>query len=332
MAGPKKVWYASHILGPRWGKDREMIQKPTTLVLGAGASMPYGFPSGKGLKEKILNFGPEVLENIGSERARQLHQELKENQLREFQKKLLNSSQPSVDAFLEHRPEFMVLGKLLIAVALIEHEDTDTLVHTDDWYQYLWKRMDTSFSDFHGNQLSIITFNYDRSLEHFLHTALVDSYSLSEKNAAEKLKRVPIIHVYGQLGLLEWQANDDEKANVRPYSSDAETEDINTAARGIQILSEGKSDKFSETYRLMGEAELVYFLGFGYNETNMERLNLTALGSEYNDPHRYMGGSCYDLTEAEKEDFQFRYAGLKLGDIDHTAHAFLRNERRFLRS
>jgi len=30
-----------------------MIKVPTTLVLGAGASMQFGFPSGSGLKTRI---------------------------------------------------------------------------------------------------------------------------------------------------------------------------------------------------------------------------------------------------------------------------------------
>jgi len=301
-----------------------MIQTPTVLVLGAGASVPYGFPSGKKLKKRILDSGPKVHEDVG---------ERDEGRFLEFQRTLRHSAQPSVDAFLEHRSELMDLGKALIAHQLIAHENTNALFKTEDWYQYLWQRMGTSFDEFDRNQLSIITFNYDRSLEHFLFTALVNSYRVSGEDAAEKLKHIPIIHVYGQLGLLEWQGNDDEGANVRPYGHDRTIQAIRIAARGIQILTEGKdeSDKFQQARDLVHRAKLVYFLGFGYNTTNMKRLQLPVHGSPNYDAARYMAGSCYSLTEAERKIIEVN-EGLRLGHISHTAHEFLRNEETFLRS
>ncbi|MGD1089626.1 MAG: hypothetical protein ABR955_13025 [Verrucomicrobiota bacterium] len=32
-----------------------MITKPTTLILGAGASKPFGFPTGNEIKERVLS-------------------------------------------------------------------------------------------------------------------------------------------------------------------------------------------------------------------------------------------------------------------------------------
>ena len=90
-----------------------MIRTPTVLVLGAGASMPYGFPSGQGLKENIISFGAEVHKRI--EHLPRCTQE----RFQEFQRELRYSSQSSVDAFLEHRPELVPLGKALIALAWI---------------------------------------------------------------------------------------------------------------------------------------------------------------------------------------------------------------------
>jgi hypothetical protein len=36
-----------------------MINKPTTLILGAGASAPFGFPTGNELKEKVLSLADD---------------------------------------------------------------------------------------------------------------------------------------------------------------------------------------------------------------------------------------------------------------------------------
>jgi hypothetical protein len=73
-----------------------MISKPTVFVLGAGASMPYGFPSGKALCNSICNdtrnwpsFGIDT------------------DIYHEFATALQTTKQSSVDAFLEHRQEFL---------------------------------------------------------------------------------------------------------------------------------------------------------------------------------------------------------------------------------
>ena len=51
-----------------------MITEPTVLVLGAGASMPYHFPSGLGLTQELISAldGERVDENPGLARAHQL--------------------------------------------------------------------------------------------------------------------------------------------------------------------------------------------------------------------------------------------------------------------
>jgi len=310
-----------------------MIQTPTVLVLGAGASMPYGFPSGRDLKNKIVKSPSHVY--LLPRAAKNPLEAQKWNQKCDLLRQDLRlSAQASVDAFLEHRPDHLELGKRLMAHMLISVENPNGLYPDDpDWYQYLWQRMGTSPDKFHENKLSVITFNYDRSLEHFLFTALVNSYRLSKEDAAEQLKHIPIIHVYGQLGLLEWQANKDEEANVIPYGGKPTAEVALPAARGIQILPEGKKEsaEFHKAHELLIQAESVYFLGFGYNPTNMERLKLPLHGTEHYSDSRLLAGSCYHLTKAEKSVFQNRYSGLQLRDENHKACEFLRNETRFLR-
>ncbi len=72
-----------------------MIEVPTVLILGAGASNPYGFPLGWDLLKKMC-------EVLADERQR-LFQQLKEyghraDEISNFGYTLLRSGQQSVDA------------------------------------------------------------------------------------------------------------------------------------------------------------------------------------------------------------------------------------------
>lgn len=309
-----------------------MIERPTVLVLGAGASIPYGFPSGHRLKKKIITTSPH--EFVPSLTTKGVTEKSWRVKCEQFCDDLKLSSQPSVDAFLERRPKDMELGKQLIAHVLISCENRNSLCPADpDWYQYLWWQMDRDFDAFRENKLAVITFNYDRSLEQFLLTALMKSYDKSLEEAAVELKSIPIIHVYGQLGLLEWQANDDQKADVRPYDIERTRETIKIAARGIQILSEGQGEsaQFRKAHDLLIAAERVYFLGFGYNETNMERLKLPLSGTPCYDSQRRMFGSSYGRTVEENNVTQIKYQPLiKLRNPAYNAYDFLRHEESFL--
>ena len=89
-----------------------------------------------------------------------------------FRETLLTSNQPSVDAFLESWPteEFTEIGKTVIAIKLIGSEKLSLLERKRDrkWYEYLWNELGTTKQDFSHSKLSVITFNYDRSLEYTL--------------------------------------------------------------------------------------------------------------------------------------------------------------------
>jgi hypothetical protein len=99
----------------------------TVLILGAGASIPYGFPSGADLVIRICARGAGAYRAFGIE----------EQQAAEFIQALRASEQPSVDAFLEHRPNFMHVGMVAIAATLVECEQEANLRKPGEWYGYL---------------------------------------------------------------------------------------------------------------------------------------------------------------------------------------------------
>ncbi len=265
-----------------------MITKRTVFVLGAGASHPYGYPSGRELLQEI--FG-----HLGNSHWISFLSQLgvQEKAITSFRSQLYLSQQPSVDTFLEHRREFSDIGKLSIALALMTHEVEENLFGFSKrevgFYHYLFTQLNTGWEEFGNNQLSIITFNYDRSLEHYLFTALKNTYARPSYDKAQPdefnaqpLSKIPIIHVHGSLGPLPWQ-----EEGGRPYSellrfSEAPLQaakDVETASKGILIVSEAEHStaEFNRAFDCLKSAERIYFLGFGYHIPNLVKLGLGKL-------------------------------------------------------
>lgn len=249
-----------------------MITTPTVLVLGAGASAPYGFPVASELKERICS--AFVKDSVP---VRMLHEgsEIPMNVFLEFRDAFYKSGQSSVDAFLEHRPAFIAVGKLAIAYSLMPYESEDALFESTgsrggNWYQYLSEKLNASFEKFGENRLSVITFNYDRSLEHYLLTTLQNAHGRSLEECAEMLRKIPIHHVYGQLSRHPYP---DKQA--RPYNPERGTyKSVGYAARGITLLHDEAKPELEAARQVLKTAERICFLGFSYHPINLDRLRL----------------------------------------------------------
>lgn len=267
-----------------------MIKTKTLFILGAGASVPFGYPASIGLREAILRKGNDVTIlkalNYQDDDPKPFQREFNR-----FLNEFARSSVYSIDSFLEYRTEFMEIGKINIAAFLINHEDDGKLRFSgNNWYMYLYDRLKVSFDQFDQNNISFITFNYDRSLEQFLYEAIRCRFGKSPQECAEKLKSIPIVHLYGQLDPLPWQGE-----NGRKYSSKENLIDrLRAASKNIKLISDerdiSKSEDFHNAYNLINDAQRIFFLGFSFDETNLDRLNIglmknklivgTALGLE----------------------------------------------------
>ena len=93
-----------------------MIEDPTVLILGAGASMPFGFPSGVMLKNEIYAI-------LRDKRNMALNQLTNPTVVRNFMERLTYFSE-SIDTFLEHEKnkDNIELGKMAIAATLLPYE------------------------------------------------------------------------------------------------------------------------------------------------------------------------------------------------------------------
>jgi hypothetical protein len=186
----------------------------------------------------------------------------------------LSSSQAHnpFDLFLENRKEFEEIGKLAIAAALIPYEDYGALGISPEprWYEILFGLM-TEGGKFEDNQLSVITFNYERSLEAFLFQALQNLYGLDLAKANDLLGKIPIVHLYGSLGAGLISQNDE-----RGYSTELKGNWVTEAAKRIKIVHEAdpNTPEFEQAHHLLQGATEIIFLGFGFHPRNVERLKL----------------------------------------------------------
>jgi len=275
-----------------------LIRQRTVLVLGAGASAVFGFPSGRKLRDDIIaGLSKEIAQPFQLLTAAGFDA----HHVASFRDTLRRSGQPSVDVFLEYRPEFIPVGKVAIAAALIPYEDEAKLWGgSDNWYEHLWKHLGPSLmDDVAQSQLSVITFNYDRSLEHFLFSALKNAHNISTDDAARYLREViRIVHVHGKLG--ELPHADGGRGISRAYQpgDPSSLKDAAVAAaRTIKIVHEGAQDdaEFVQARQLLAQAQIVCFLGFGYLKGNVERLEIANLSSNIG-----LCGTAYQLLEGER--------------------------------
>jgi hypothetical protein len=136
----------------------------------------------------------------------------------------------------------------------------------------------TSLEGFRATPLTIVTYNYDRSVEYALARALQVRWpGLAPADYAHALDCIGPIHLHGQLGRLPGFPG--ENGSEVPFGGDPDRlTDANhiVAASGIQIVHESnpQAEPFIRARDAISAAERVIFLGFGYAATNVTRLAL----------------------------------------------------------
>ncbi len=142
--------------------------------------------------------------------------------IEEFADRLFRADPPSIDFFLEVNPQYSFLGKMCIIFCLSRYEDKDSWLYSpskfpeklrDDfprfgWYRVLWHQLlkdCASIKDLKENKITILTFNYDRSLEYYLIRAIQSFFNVNDNLAAEVFDSVKIKHSYGKLGKLNYE-------------------------------------------------------------------------------------------------------------------------------
>jgi hypothetical protein len=270
------------------------------FVVGAGASVDYGFPLGTSLVAEIrdllydfvdphsLREGPLArdlmrppagMSDEWPAAARAMHVAL--------------SAADSIDQFLYTRrssPKIIQLGKMAIIERILRKERDSALariqspevhlshqaVHQvrDTWLGKFFRlvcrdRAPDEMCDAFGG-VTFVTFNYDRCIELYLFHGLRLLMHLDEVSTNEILGRLPIFHAYGSLGDLPASGR-----SSRPVAFGADQVRLGEAAKGIKTFREDGVEKGSDIPAIqeaIAQADRIVFLGFGYHPQNMKLL------------------------------------------------------------
>ncbi len=241
------------------------------LVLGAGASAHLGFPTGGDLCSRIIS----NTRNPQSEPYKELlDMGFLEEDITAFHESIEKSFSQSIDEFLSDRPEFTEIGRAAVAQILIGCEDEKRLrERKGNWYGLLRDRIKAEVVN---NQFSpvIVTFNYDLSLDKFLYDFLSSTFPRYAKLKTLE-EAIRIFHVHGRLGYLEYE----DSQWCRSYAQSTSPIELRKASQGIRVVSEldkdfGRDMVFAQ--KAIDEAEKVIFLGFGYDDLNLDRLRVSS--------------------------------------------------------
>ncbi|MBN2132602.1 MAG: hypothetical protein JW741_24080 [Sedimentisphaerales bacterium] len=296
-----------------------MIEKRAVFVLGAGASRPYGFPDARGLRAQIVDHFVDqweqyTRESLSGESGKRVTFEKNraKQDAQEFISTFDKSSTESIDLFLSRNPKLEEIGKKAICVSILGAENRSKFREQvekpeHDWYFYLYSKLareligPNDFREFSKNNIVFVTFNYDRSLEHFLFTSLLHSFEDAHPDAVnEQMLRIPIIHVYGQAGGLDWQQAE-SKVKYGPRIGDLARVNLPEVIKDLYVVHEGRTNPALQRAREeIANAQRIFFLGFGYAKENLEALGFPDVLKRN---HRIYGTAMHS-TVKELQDIQ----------------------------
>ena len=212
---------------------RKTGQLNDVFVIGAGASVPYGFPTGARLlqllREERFDLPYKVqIEILDSVLQKNLKSRMAVREFAsenwavsderalylEWSRKLRGSVILTIDQFLRNMGDSACreLGKRLMARQILTAEwnschppsEGKVTMHSLDWIQEFLTRVDL-LENWHDYLLktTFLTFNYDRVLEFFLLRYLMVDKAQSDESAKNFVRSMNILHINGHLGSME---------------------------------------------------------------------------------------------------------------------------------
>jgi len=273
-----------------------MFLLPTLFVIGAGANAEFGMPTGTVLKEQIakavdfrrgaengLLIGDGNLYDLIGDRFR-TEPDVYHNGGIELSQ--LMAEFASIDEALHWfsgRAEIVSLGKVCIVRNILAAEARSKLAKverftaTNTAFPEVWAteflsmaigslkkgEVEEAFS-----KVTIINFNYDRAIEHFLFLTLTTQFKLTEAEAVRAILKLKIIRPYGAVAPLPWQPGGTDVSFGAEFGKDHEK--LFAIAENIKTYTEQANAHVQpEIQAAIQRSRVIVILGFGFHQQNM---------------------------------------------------------------
>lgn len=342
-----------------------MIRTDTTLIVGAGANREIEMPDGPDLLAKIAagfefdrlhsdvksrdlvnlaNLFERVSDEIGLS-----YDELVGGAMAIREATIVSTS---IDAILEqygHDPAVLAAGKLAIVYYTLQAESKSTLAAepraagelplrgTENWLyqlgQLIVKGVPRAKAEECFEKLSIVCFNYDRAIEHYLPWVVQRAFGMTYEESCELVAgRLRIVHPYGVAGRLPWQGDEENGAT---WGQDDPENIVQLSKRIFTASQRAASRQFQSYLRAeMSRGKRLGFLGFGFDP-----MNVAMLFDELEHDNPDMLISLVDIGEVERKAIMrliYRLTGItdeSLITLENVkAFELLRDYGRFLES
>jgi hypothetical protein len=283
------------------------MTKRTVFVVGAGASKEVNLPTGAELKLKIAGLLNMRFDTFGSTQQSGSHEivaalrqkvMLPDRRRGDINPYLyeawhIRDALPqaiSIDNFIDAHKEnekIALCGKLGIVKSILEAEGNSLLSvgnqRTDStidfgrldktWYIPFFQQLTENCGEDdlleRFQNVTLIIFNYDRCIEHFIFHALMNYYKITNEKAAELVQAINIYHPYGQVGTLPWI----DRNGAVEFGAAPHPEQLLDIASKIKTFTEGTNPDSSEIIQIrshMNELDRLVFVGFAFHKLNMQ--------------------------------------------------------------
>lgn len=310
----------------------------TVYVVGAGASFEANLPTGNELKDRIAGLLDMRFEfNTQNSGDYEIQQALRQHTHEDRSLKTLNSylhecrhiseNMPlaiSIDNFIDSErgnEKLALCGKLAIVKSILKAERNSSLYFDrnrserrfnfssleNTWYLSFFRTLTENCNKEdlgpRFENITLIIFNYDRCIEHFLFHALMSYYRLDNQQAAELVSNIEIIHPYGTVGSLEWQ--DRASSTAIEFGGELHVRRLIDYAERIRTFTEGAHSEYMDSLiSSMRFTERLIFLGFAFH-----RLNMDLIGGEtnerYENPHNIeCYATAYETSQSDQVAIQ----------------------------